>query len=78
MNPPPDDNRKPRFDDDLLEECFYRLDGQTDPSRVNFRYVVALLLIRRKRLKFGPHRTLWSTRNPPLVKVRFPMLTPVD
>jgi hypothetical protein len=50
--PPPDGNQKPRFDDDLLEECFYRLDGQTDPSRVNFRYVVALLLIRRKRLKF--------------------------
>jgi len=49
---PPEDNRKPRFDDDLLEECFYRLEGQTDPSRVNFRYVVALLLIRRRRLKF--------------------------
>jgi hypothetical protein len=48
----PDDNKAPRFDDDLLEECFHRLEGQTDPSRVNFRYVVALLLIRRKRLKF--------------------------
>ncbi len=43
---------KPCFDDDLLEECFHRLEGQTDPGRVNFRYVVALLLIRRKRLKF--------------------------
>jgi hypothetical protein len=43
---------KPRFDDDVLEECFQRLDGQTEPSRVNFRYVVALLLIRRKRLRF--------------------------
>jgi hypothetical protein len=49
--PKPEDNQKPRFDDDLLEECFYRLEGQTDPSRVNFRYVVALLLIRRRRLK---------------------------
>lgn len=43
---------KPRFDDDLLEECFQRLEGQPEPSRVNFRYVVALLLIRRKRLRF--------------------------
>ena len=43
---------KPRFDDDVLEECFQRLEGQTEPSRVNFRYVVALLLIRRKRLRF--------------------------
>jgi hypothetical protein len=43
---------KPRFDDDLLEECFHRLDGQLEPSKVNFRYVVALLLIRRKRFRF--------------------------
>ena len=50
--PPAQDSLKPRFDDDLLEECFHRLEGQTDTSRVNFRYVVALLLIRRKRLKF--------------------------
>jgi hypothetical protein len=50
--PPPEDSRKPRFDDDLLEECFHRLEGQADLSRVSFRYVVALLLIRRKRLKF--------------------------
>jgi len=50
--PPPQENAKPRFDDDLLEECFHRLEGQTDPGRVNFRYVLTLLLIRRKRLKF--------------------------
>lgn len=43
---------KPRFDDDLLEECFQRLEGQTEPSRLNFRYVIALLLMRRRRLKF--------------------------
>lgn len=46
------DNVKPRFDDDLLEECFQRLEGQTEPGKVNFRYVVALLLMRRKRLRF--------------------------
>ena len=43
---------KPRFDDDLLEECFQRLQGQTESSRVNFRYVVALLLMRRKRFRY--------------------------
>lgn len=43
---------KPRFDDDLLEECFHRLADQDEPSRVNFRYVVALLLMRRKRLRY--------------------------
>jgi hypothetical protein len=49
--PPAQATHKPRFDDDLLEECFHRLDGQTDPGRINFRYVVALLLIRRRRYK---------------------------
>jgi hypothetical protein len=48
----PSEQPKPRFDDDLLEECFQRLEGQTDPGRINFRYVVALLLIRRKRFRF--------------------------
>jgi hypothetical protein len=50
--PQSSDPVKPRFDDDVLEECFQRLEGQTEPSRVNFRYVVALLLIRRKRFRF--------------------------
>ena len=40
------------IDDDLLVECFHRLDGATDPDRVQFRYVVALLLMRRKRFRF--------------------------
>jgi hypothetical protein len=46
------DKSRPRFDDDLLEDCFGRLEGQTEPARVNFRYVVALLLMRRRRLRF--------------------------
>jgi hypothetical protein len=49
--PPPQGTVRPRFDDDLLEECFHRLEGQTDPGRINFRYVVTLLLLRRKRLR---------------------------
>jgi hypothetical protein len=52
--PPPEEKPRPRFDDDLLEECFRRLEGQTDPDRVNFRYVVALLLVRRRRFKLEP------------------------
>lgn len=46
------DKVKPRFDDDLLEDCFQRLEGQTEPGRVNFRYVVALLLMRRRRFRY--------------------------
>jgi hypothetical protein len=44
------------IDDDLLLDCFERLDGQTEPGRLNFRYVVALLLMRRKKLKFDSAR----------------------
>jgi hypothetical protein len=47
-----DDRTKPRFDDDLLEECFTRLEGQAEQSRVNFRYVVGLLLMRRRRFRY--------------------------
>jgi hypothetical protein len=46
------DKLKPRFDDDLLEDCFQRLEGQAELSRIRFRYVVALLLMRRRRLRF--------------------------
>jgi hypothetical protein len=44
--------RRPPIDDELLVECFHRLDGAAEPAQVHFRYVVALLLMRRKRFKF--------------------------
>ena len=43
--------KRPPIDDELLLDCFTRLDGETDPRRVSFRFVLALLLMRRKRLK---------------------------
>jgi hypothetical protein len=48
--------RRPRIDDELLVDCFQRLEGQNDPGRVNFRYIIALLLLRRKRFKFEETR----------------------
>jgi hypothetical protein len=54
--PAQEEHHKPRIDDELLMDCFGRLQGQDDPARVNFRYVVALLLMRRKRLKFDEAR----------------------
>jgi hypothetical protein len=41
--------RRPPIDDDMLLDCLERLEG--DASRVHFRYVVALLLLRRRRLR---------------------------
>ncbi|HEY2783691.1 MAG TPA: hypothetical protein VGJ05_01845 [Fimbriiglobus sp.] len=56
--PATDTTRRPRVNDDLLFDCFDHLAGVTDPARANFRYVVALLLMRRRRLKFEDHRRL--------------------
>jgi hypothetical protein len=50
--PAAETNRRPRIDDDLLLDCFQRLEGQDEPGRLNFRYIVSLLLLRRKRLRF--------------------------
>jgi hypothetical protein len=50
--PPADDHGRPRIDDDALMECFLRLQGQTQSDRVKFRYVVTLLLMRRRRVKW--------------------------
>jgi hypothetical protein len=52
-----DKKRRPVIDDELLLDCFYRLDGQIETAKVNFRFVVALLLMRRRRLKFDEART---------------------
>ncbi len=47
---------KPVINDELLVDCFEHLTDTTDPARQNFRYVVALLLMRRKRFKFEDAR----------------------
>jgi hypothetical protein len=54
--PASDRPRKPTFNDDLLLDCFRHLAEAAELDRVNFRYVVALLLMRRKRLKFEDAR----------------------
>ncbi len=81
--PQPEESRRLRIDDDLLLDCFQRLQGQTQPDRLNFRYVVALLLMRRKRFKFEEARvedgreilTLRCTRTKALYKVVNPRLS---
>jgi hypothetical protein len=45
-------SRRPRIDDEWLLDCFSRLEGQTEPARLNFRYVLALLLMRQRRFRF--------------------------
>jgi hypothetical protein len=50
--PSVDKPRRPAVNDDVLFGCFDRLRDSTEPDGMNFRYVAALLLMRRKRLRF--------------------------
>jgi hypothetical protein len=50
--PSPTGKRRLPIDDDLLLDCFHRLEDQTEPGKINFRYVLALLLMRRRRFTF--------------------------
>lgn len=52
---------KPTINDDLLVDCFEHLADTTDPGRLRFRYVVALLLMRRKRFRFEDARKQGET-----------------
>jgi hypothetical protein len=48
--------RRPPIDDDMLFDCLRRMAGESEPAKIKFRYVLALLLMRRKRLKFAEAR----------------------
>ena len=51
---PDEQSKGPRpLDTELLWDCFVQLDGRTDPKQSGFRYILALLLLRKKRLKLG-------------------------
>ena len=54
-------------DDDMLMAFFERLATETEQERVNFRFVLALVLMRRRRLKYDSSRTedgrdIWRLR----------------
>jgi hypothetical protein len=50
---PADDRpHRPFVNEAVLLDCFDRLAAATEPDGLNFRYVAALLLMRKKRLKF--------------------------
>jgi hypothetical protein len=50
--PPRDQARRLEVDEELLFDLFQRLADDPEPRKLNFRYILALLLMRRKRLKF--------------------------
>jgi len=50
--PPKEEKQRLLVDDDVLLDFFRRLEGATDELKVNFRYILGLVLMRRKILKF--------------------------
>jgi hypothetical protein len=51
--PAKDAPAKKYVDDDVVMDFFRRLSGRDDAEKLRFRYVLALFLMRRKRLKFA-------------------------
>jgi hypothetical protein len=63
----PDRRRQVFIDDDMLMAFFERLADESDAERINFRYVLALVLMRKRRLKYDSSRTeagreIWRLR----------------
>lgn len=63
----PDKKKKIFIDDDMLLSFFDRLEEQNDDSKVNFRFVMALILMRKRILKYDSSciedgREVWTMR----------------
>jgi hypothetical protein len=55
--PMPDQKKQIFVDDDMLMTFFERLATETEQEKVNFRFVLALVLMRRRRLKYDSSKT---------------------
>jgi hypothetical protein len=87
--PAPEEKRRILVDDDVLADLFERLADDERPQRVAFRFVLALILLRKRRLKFvgrsgeGPSERWLMVRRPggpedPPMEVRNPHLSDDD
>ena len=54
--PHPDQKKQIFVDDDMLLAFFERLEKETEQEKVNFRFVLALILMRKRRLKYDATR----------------------
>ncbi|MGA2172739.1 MAG: hypothetical protein ABSG82_06995 [Sedimentisphaerales bacterium] len=54
--PRPDQKKQIFVDDDMLMVFFNRLETETEQEKINFRFVLALVLMRKRRLKYDSSR----------------------
>jgi len=50
--PHPDQKKQIFIDDEMLMAFFERLGRETEQEKINFRFVLALVLMRKRRLKY--------------------------
>jgi hypothetical protein len=65
----PNEKKQLFVSDDMLMAFFERLANEADPEKVNFRFVLALVLMRKRRLKYDATkmdggREIWCLRIP--------------
>ena len=63
----PDQKRRLFVDDEMLMAFFERLANETEQEKINFRFVLALILMRKRRLKYDSEKTegdseIWRLR----------------
>ena len=65
--PHPDEKKQIFVDDEMLMAFFERLAGERELEKINFRFVLALALMRKRRLKYDSSKTedgkeIWRLR----------------
>jgi hypothetical protein len=65
--PQPDQKKHIFVDDQMLMAFFERLEKETEQEKINFRFVLALILMRKRRLKYDSSKTennmeIWRLR----------------
>jgi hypothetical protein len=65
--PTPEQKKQLFIDDDMLMTFFERLGTETEQEKINFRFVLTLILMRRRRLKYDSSRMqdgkeIWKLR----------------
>ena len=55
--PLPNQKKKLFIDDDMLMAFFERLGTEIEPEKINFRFVLTLVLMRKRKLKYDNSRT---------------------
>jgi hypothetical protein len=64
--PLPQQKKKLLVDDSVLVDVFQRMEGKTEPQEVRFRFVLALILMRKRLLKYeGTEETPADPAPPP-------------